>query len=380
MNPTLAAALSALDRAGFVGGVWDAELRSAGLTSEMRRIFAIDPRAGEPPVGEPLFSPAMCAFMERAQGGMTIDSQRAMLRLLAPWSALDPAELRAAVDPRLTDALDDLPAPVPAAECVIDVNFGTRTMRLDMVSLVLRDDRGEVVGGALVSKPAHGGTVLAMLASGDAALFERMLGLVEAARRPSALLFADLEASTALSRRLSSHEYFRLVRRLTARIDAAAVGRGGVVGKHVGDGMTAFFLSQTIGSDSAAARACIECARDARDAMAEVAERSGLAPEQVRLRMGLHWGATPFIGRLLTSGRTEVTAIGDEVNEAARIEPCATGGRILASKALVERLEADDAAAIGVDPDARSYIPLAELPHAPEKARRDAPALSVTEL
>jgi class 3 adenylate cyclase len=51
----------------------------------------------------------------------------------------------------------------------------------------------------------------------------------------------------------------------------------------------------------------------------------------------------------MTSGRAEVAALGDEVNEAARIEACASGGRALASKALVERLDPPDAAALGLD-------------------------------
>ena len=67
-------------------------------------------------------------------------------------------------------------------------------------------------------------------------------------------------------------------------------------------------------------------------------------------------------------------------NEAARIEACATGGRALASKALIERLDRDDAAALGLDPDRISYIRLAELTTATEKARRDAPAIAVCDV
>jgi len=45
------------------------------------------------------------------------------------------------------------------------------------------------------------------------------------------------------------------------------------------------------------------------------------------MRFGLHWGATLYVGQTATSRRTEVTALGDEVNRGARIEACATGGR-----------------------------------------------------
>jgi hypothetical protein len=70
--------------------------------------------------------------------------------------------------------------------------------------------------------------------------------------------------------------------------------------------------------------------------------------------------------------------MGDEVNEAARIEACATGGRALASKALVERLSRDDAEALGIG--AVSYRLLGELESATDKARRDAPTIAVCEL
>ena len=52
----------------------------------------------------------------------------------------------------------------------------------------------------------------------------------------------------------------------------------------------------------------------------------------------------------------------------------------LASKALMERLDPEDAAALDIDPAELSYTLLAELPTATEKARRDAPAIAVCEI
>ena len=114
--------------------------------------------------------------------------------------------------------------------------------------------------------------------------------------------------------------------------------------------------------------------------MFAVAERSELAAEDLVLRFGLHWGATLYVGLVTTIGRAEIAALGDEVNEGARIEACATGGRALASKELMERLEPDDAAALALDPDRVTYTPLADLPTATEKARRDASAIAVCEV
>ncbi len=101
---------------------------------------------------------------------------------------------------------------------------------------------------------------------------------------------------------------------------------------------------------------------------------------QVQIKVGLHWGATLVIGQITTEGRLEVTALGDEVNEAARVEQAASGGQILATKSLLERLERDDAAAAGIDPDSFTYTLLEELPGVSEKAVRDAGGLAVAEL
>ena len=98
------------------------------------------------------------------------------------------------------------------------------------------------------------------------------------------------------------------------------------------------------------------------------------------MRFGLHWGATLYMGRILTAGRSEVTALGDEANEAARIEACATGGRALASKSLIERLNRADADALGLDTGHTTYTPLADLSTATDKARRDAPSIAVCEV
>jgi len=219
-----------------------------------------------------------------------------------------------------------------------------------------------------------------MTAVGDAGHFQRMLQVSKAGRRPAAVLFADLESSSPLARRLSTASYFALGRRMVRASDRCIIEAGGLTGRHVGDGVVAFFPAEVAGSESAAARACISAARALREALGDVARRSDLEPGDVVMRFGLHWGSTLYVGSIATSGRSEVTALGDEVNEAARIEACATGGRTLASKDLLERLEPGDALALGLDPDHITYTALADLDTATEKARRDAPAISVCDV
>ena len=98
----------------------------------------------------------------------------------------------------------------------------------------------------------------------------------------------------------------------------------------------------------------------------------------MQLNVGVHWGATLMVGQVATRGRLEVTALGDQMNEGARIEAAAKGGAILASKDLIERLDAEDARAAGLDPDAVAYTPLGELDGASEHAVHEAGAIPVT--
>jgi hypothetical protein len=187
-------------------------------------------------------------------------------------------------------------------------------------------------------------------------------------------------AVAALMGAPSLAHYFAFGRRLVRAADRCIVDAGGIVGRHAGDGVVAFFLAETAGTESAAAKSSIIAARSLRASLTDIAARSEIPVSELSLRFGLHWGATLYIGRILTAGRSEVTALGDEVNEAARIEACATGGRTLASKSLIERLDRADAEALEIDPSHITYTQLADLDTATDKARRDAPAIAICDI
>lgn len=146
----------------------------------------------------------------------------------------------------------------------------------------VRDADGRLAGTVIQTIPAAGMALLGTLAAaGDAGHFARMQSVAKAGRRPAAILFADLEASSPLARRLSTASYFALVRRLARAADQCVIDAGGQVGRHAGDGVVAFFLAMNAGSESAAARACITAARRLRTAVADVAARSTLQPEEI---------------------------------------------------------------------------------------------------
>ena len=231
------------------------------------------------------------------------------------------------------------------------------------------------VGTLHFFRPMLGDVVAARLSRGHAPMYERMLELRDPARRQAAILFADLEASGELSRRLSSRAYFSLIRSLTDVVDAAVIANDGLIGKHAGDGASALFVVDGADAESAAARGAIDAARRIR------AGAAGLLDDatDVLVNVGLHWGALLTIGQVSTYGRLEVTALGDEMNEAARIEAVATDGRILASKNLLERLVPEDADALDLNLANMHFTAVRSL-GADAKALRDAGSIAVAEM
>lgn len=244
----------------------------------------------------------------------------------------------------------------------------------DSRDLYLRilDERGELAGTLFLSKPALGDALLARLTLGNTQMYERMHDLREPARRPAAILFADLEASGTLSRQLSSSTYFGLIRSLTDLIDSEVVSHGGLIGKHAGDGASGLFVVAEGESESAVARSAIEAARSIREQARDLLD----GDPEVLVNSGLHWGATLTVGQVSSHGRLEVTALGDEMNECARIEAVAKGGVALASKDLLERLSPADAEALALGPAGTRFMPISSLdPDA--KALRDAGSIAV---
>jgi class 3 adenylate cyclase len=388
-DPALAAMAVALRDAGHWAEIVDVGWNLVYSTDELRRIYGGLVDLGEVAVGAHFFGPeAMRTRLNWRSGPNTPELIREMFGVFGGLLLADTPggrdALRSKVDPALRDIVDALSLASPSpAHFFAWHGTHVRATPVDALTTAIRvhDAAGRLAGTALISKPGAGMSILATVAvGGDLTHFKRMQHVAKAARRPAAILFADLEASSSLSRRMPTAAYFALGRRLVRAADGCVIDAGGIVGRHVGDGVVAFFLAETAGSESAAARACITAARELRGALVDVAARSNLAGDAIVLRFGLHWGSTLYVGQIVSRGRHEVTALGDEVNEAARIEACATGGRALASKALVERLDRDDAAALGLDPDRITYVPLAGLVTATEKARRDAPAIAVCEV
>jgi len=325
------------------------------------------------------------------RAGITRESGERWLRATGPFllkaTAGDRSQLAELLEPERARILDDCePCPAPpfwtsTIEFARDEYFGS----LAYLGARVHDTNGELLGYLFVYGQDVPGSVAMLLMRGDRAMHERMAELVQPGQRSAAVLFADLQASGSLSRRLATSVYFRLVQDIRTAIEDAVDRCGGIVGKHAGDGVTAYFLSEQLGGGSHAARAGIETARllpqyahDAASALAN--EGLPVEPSGCELKIALHWGPSLYIGQVASRGRLEITALGDEMNEAARIEQSARGGQVLASKLLLERLNPEDAAALGLDPTRIAYRALADLEGVSEKAVRDAGALAVADI
>lgn len=379
-DPLLAEAAAIVRDNRDWGWVVDREWRLVYLTDEQRRSLALGGQMVPVAIGEPMFGPEMLRVgAEWWIGGTWEHYFEAWGGLLFADLPGGREELRNRVDESLRHLVDGLPAIDATVGLVQPGATGTGGEHIALIKAHrVRAENGELRGTVITFKPAAGMDVLGTMAlERDLSYLDRMRAMSQVARRPSAILFADLERSTSLSRSLSTAAYFTLVRRLMRASDACVVSAGGLVGTHAGDGVVAFFPVELVGSVSAAARACVRAARSIREEMVGVAERSGLDPEELVMRFGLHWGSTIYVGNISTAARGEVTALGDEVNEAARIEACASGGRMLASKSLIERLTDEDALQLGLAHEDLVYVQLGELATATDKARRDAPAIAV---
>jgi class 3 adenylate cyclase len=365
----------------------DRDWRLQYMTDEHRASFAAGMGMIPIPLGAYLFGPEMAGASARWITGLNRPelwgpALRAVGGLMLSDAGAHAERLRDEIDPALRGLFDELsPTDMSATSFLAAGTYLGSQFSVVAKAIRIRDADGQVRGTLFLFQPAVGmGVVGAMAFALDPGHLQRMASVARPNRTPAAVLFADLEGSSVLSRTLSTANYFALGRRIVRATDQCVVDAGGLVGRHVGDGIVAFFPSAEFASESDAAKACIATARTVRDAMTDVATRSGLAPDELVMRFGLHWGSTIHIGNITTAARFEVTALGDEVNEAARIESCATGGRTLVSKALVERLDDRAAAELDVDRDRVTYTQLADLGTATEKARRDAPAIAVCEL
>jgi class 3 adenylate cyclase len=369
-DPRLSEVAEQLEATGGAAEVYDRQWRLVYLTSQFR-FFTGNRSLEELGLGRH----AVEIRVSELHGMVPDEESLRWLRLNIPLMAHDTPGGMDAIRAMLPDDQDRALGPLEPREPqplwwteMTYLQPGQPPAQTRCLTFALPDDMGWV----LLYLPAAPASIVSLITRGNQGMFARMAELLEPARHETAVLFADIQASGDLARHLSSQRWFELIRDFSTEADHAAISRAGIVGRHAGDGITAFFLAEQAGSRAAACAAALEAGR-------EIVEWSppGLEPGALRINAGVHWGGALYLGQVVTGGRLEVTALGDEVNECARIQQSARDGDLLASKPLVERLHPEHAEAFGHDPLTITYRTVGELPGVTEKAVRDAGGIPV---
>jgi len=151
-------------------------------------------------------------------------------------------------------------------------------------------------------------------------------------RKKLTIFFSDIKDFTATTERLQPEELTALLNEYLTEMSAIALKHGGTVDKFIGDAMLVFFGDPETKGVVEDAKAClrmsIEMQRRMADLNAQWRERGIERP--FRTRMGINTGFCN-VGNFGSVDRMDYTAIGAEVNLAARLQSIAEPGHIVIS-------------------------------------------------
>ena len=203
--------------------------------------------------------------------------------------------------------------PADAAERKVLVRVGADPDGADGAAIVRLACQARLTGAGPVSVvpllPAHATPAIAR--AGDSHAQGREIDIV--------VLFADLRGFTGLSSGQLPYDTVFLLNRYFAAMGKAIESQGGTIDKFIGDGVMALF-----GVDGRrpreAARQALAAARAMGEALAALnADLAHDLKAPLRIGIGLHAGPA-IVGEMGYGRALHLTAIGDTVNAASRIE------------------------------------------------------------
>ena len=203
---------------------------------------------------------------------------------------------------RILRGMDMLPPPTPAEQRVLDRIGKPHNVRLacqtrpkgDVEMLPLLPANATAAEG--FARPAH----------------------LQGEEREIAILFADLRSFTQFAEKRLPYDVVFVLNRYFANMGEAVGTSGGHLDKFIGDGVMALF-----GIDGDPIRGCRQSLLAARTMAEKLKELnstlSAELPEPLRIGIGVHVGPA-IIGEMGYGPATHLTAIGDSVNTASRLE------------------------------------------------------------
>jgi adenylate cyclase len=136
--------------------------------------------------------------------------------------------------------------------------------------------------------------------------------------REIAVLFADLRGFTTLSEHKLPYDVVFVLNRYFRSMGLAVEGAGGRIDKFIGDGVMALFGLEVTPDEGC--RQALTAARHMADRLEELNEAlSHDLQEPLRMGIGIHCGPA-IVGAMGYANATSVTAVGDTVNTASRLE------------------------------------------------------------
>ena len=135
------------------------------------------------------------------------------------------------------------------------------------------------------------------------------------------MLFVDVRGSTALSEQMTALEFQKLINRFFVEVTKVIAAEDGLIEKLAGDSVAAFWGAGFAGPDYVA-----------RTVRAAQHILSAMAKQNIPVGIGVHAGVAYFGAMGSTEGVVDISAIGEEVNTAARIASKAGTGEILISE------------------------------------------------
>lgn len=155
---------------------------------------------------------------------------------------------------------------------------------------------------------------------------------IHATRKKLTIFFSDIVGFTEITDNLEPEELSSLLNEYLTDVTATAHRHGATVNKYIGDAVVAFFGDPDSAGESTDALRCVEMAMEIQERLRGL--RRGWAARGIQrpfhCRIGINTGYCT-VGNFGSATRMDYTAIGGEMNLAARIQSMAEKDGILVS-------------------------------------------------